>query len=147
MINMITVYFDGACGPRNPGGKCGGGAAIYYDGELVAEIAERFIPKNPRDTSNNLGEYWALTKGLEYLLDQGKAQENIQVYGDSNLVISQMTGRWRIKHGTYAEQAKICRKLVANFTNINFTWIPREQNERADELSKIALRKSITYSY
>ena len=144
---MIKVFFDGACGPQNPGGKCGGGAAIYYDGELTVEIAERYVPKNPKDTSNNLGEYWALIKALEYLLTQGKAQEEIKVFGDSNMVISQMNGLWRIKNGIYKEQAEVCKKLLENFSNIYLDWIPREQNERADELSKIALKKSITYSY
>lgn len=144
---MITVFFDGACGPENPGGKCGGGAAIYYDFELVYEIAERYVPKNPRDTSNNVGEYWALVKALELLLTQGKAQEEIEVFGDSKLVISQMTGKWRIKNGIYKDVGLACQKLVKNFPNLRLQWIPREQNERADGLSKIALKKTITYSY
>ena len=144
---MIKVFFDGACGPQNPGGKCGGGAAIYYDDELVVEIAESYVPKNPKDTSNNVGEYWGLIKALEYLLVQGKAQDEIMVFGDSNLAISQMKGKWRIKNGLYKDQALAAQKLVKNFSNISFQWIPREKNERADGLSKIALRKTVTYTY
>ena len=144
---MIEVYFDGACGPRNPGGKCGGGAAIYKDEELIAEIADRYVPLIKGRTSNNVGEYYGLIQALEYLIKEGLNEELIEVRGDSNLVISQMNGKWRIKAGTYIEQALIAKELKKQFSKIRFLWIPREQNERADELSKIALNKSVTYSY
>ena len=57
---MIKINFDGACGPVNPGGKCGGGAVIIKDGQLVAELSARYEPKEHGNTSNNVGEYFAL---------------------------------------------------------------------------------------
>jgi len=144
---MIKLYFDGACGPNNPGGKCGGGAVVHEDGKMIAEIAKNYIPIKKGETSNNLGEYIGLICGLEYLIANGRALEEIKVYGDSNMVISQMTKKWRIKKGIYEKQAKVAENLIKNFPNIKFSWIPREQNDRADGMSKIALTKSLCYNY
>lgn len=133
---MITLFFDGACGPKNPGGNCGGGVVIFKGKELLAEIYEKFKPKDKKQTSNNVGEYFALIKGLEYLLNNNLENENITVLGDSNLVIKQMSNQWRIKKGIYYEQALICEKLIHKFPSLRFEWIPREENEWADFLSK-----------
>ncbi len=145
---MIKVNFDGACGPNNPGGKCGGGAVIIKDNKILAEITERYQPPitNIYATSNNVGEYYGLIKALEYLIDEGMEKEAIEVYGDSNLVINQMSGRWRIKKGIYAELARKAVELKRKFTDIKFYWISREENEWADELSKRALEIVLTYS-
>ena len=147
---MIEIYFDGACGPNNPGGKCGGGAVIKKDNEILAEIAERYQPKEIGQTSNNVGEYFALLKALEYLFVKNLHKEPIMVYGDSNMVINQMSGNWKIntKHKKiYTEIGLHALEFGKNFSLIRYEWIPREQNEHADELSKIALTKPLTYNY
>ena len=136
---MIKVNFDGACGPHNPGGKCGGGAVIIKDNELLAEIFERYQPKLFWETSNNVGEYYGLIKALEYLIDNKLHDEQIEVFGDSKLVISQMQGKWRIKKGLYLDLALKALYLRRYFKNIKFNWIPREENEWADQLSKNAI--------
>lgn len=142
---MIVINFDGACGPNNPGGKCGGGAVVRKDFDILAEIAERYVPKVDKQTSNNVGEYFGLIKALEFVWMKGLENEAIMVYGDSNMVINQMAGKWKIKKGIYSEQALICKKLVEKFKLIRFEWIPREENCHADELSKIALKKEAIY--
>ena len=60
----------------------------------------------------------------------------INIYGDSMLVINQMTGKWKIKSGYYVDYATECKKFLKLFTNINLKWIPREENTYADNLSK-----------
>lgn len=136
---MITIYFDGACGPNNLGGKCGGGAVIKNGNELIKEIVYRYKPKRDGETSNNVGEYIGLIKALEYLIKEKLNDEIILVYGDSNMVINQMEGGWKIKKGIYKEQALEAKKLKEFFKTIKFQWIPREENEWADALSKQAL--------
>src|SRR3990167_4152006 len=77
----------------------------------------------------------ALIAALELLLEKGLDQEQVQVYGDSALVIQQMQGIKNIGNGFYVEQALKCKELVKRFTNIRFQWIPREMNAEADALA------------
>lgn len=136
---MIRINFDGACGPKNPGGRCGGGAVIIKDNEILAEIFDEYIPFNKQETSNNLGEYYGLLKALQFLVNSNLQDETVDVYGDSNLVISQMQGKWRIKNGIYKDIAWKTRLYSKKFKFIRFNWIPREENEWADALSKKAI--------
>ena len=59
--------------------------------------------------------------------------------GDSQLVIKQMFGRWRIKGGCYVELPREAKLLLRQFQIITGKWVPRERNSAADELSKAAI--------
>ena len=58
----------------------------------------------------------------------------------SNLVINQLNGKWRIKKGLYLSIAIKTKELLAYLrglgSQVSFSWIPREQNEECDALSK-----------
>jgi ribonuclease HI len=64
----------------------------------------------------------------------------VTIHGDSNLVINQLNGRWRIRKGLYLAIAIETKELLAYLRGlewqINFCWIPREQNKECDALSK-----------
>ena len=87
-----------------------------------------------------MAEYAGLIAVLEWFEDQGLFNAEICIGGDSQLVINQMFGTWKIKTGIYAPVACKARELVAQFTNMRGEWVRREQNEIADRLSKEALR-------
>jgi len=120
--------------PKNPGGNMGLGAVIFIDG--VEKFAYSQFVKSHQFNSNNVAEYGSFIWILKTLLSVGLNERFIKIYGDSNLVIMQMTGKWRIKHGYYVEYAKEAKELFKNFKNTLLEWIPREQNEYADRLSK-----------
>jgi ribonuclease HI len=140
---VITVNFDGACEPKNPGGFASYGLVILRDGERIFEDSCLFDPfKLKGRTSNNLAEYSGFLAGLKFLISKGLQQEEILVCGDSKLVIEQMFGTWRIKKGFYVDLALEARHLLKKFTRITGRWIPREENSLADELSKRVLKKA-----
>src|SRR3990167_1654391 len=135
---MITIHFDGSCSPTNPGFTGGIGAVINLNAEkrtISEQVKSSFI------ISSNVTEYMALIAALELLIEKGLDQEQIQVYGDSALVIQQMQGLMNIGQGFYVEQALKCRKLVKRFKHIRFQWIPRERNAEADALADMRKRK------
>jgi ribonuclease HI len=138
-MENIICYFDGACGPMNPGGDMGFGAEIrstrpndvlatYYGG----------LPASPRNSSN-VAEYKALRWTLEWLIDNEMTDASITIVGDSMLVVNQMSGRWRIKNGFYVSEALMCKKLLRGFSRCVIHWVCREKNARADELSKMGI--------
>jgi ribonuclease HI len=138
---MVKCYFDGACEPRNPGGNMGMGAYILVDNKKVFEYSNHLSAS--RLNSNNVAEYMALEEILKYLKQNTFKENLISIYGDSNLVIQQMSGKWRIKHGLYKESAIRCKSLVTELSGkyqLNFKWIPREINQEADRLSKRSLK-------
>lgn len=127
---MIKAYFDGAC-TENPIGQCACGIHIT-DGEGVLFSEGYYLG---RCGGSNTAEYEGLIRVLEWL----SLTEPVIIYGDSKLVINQMSGRWKIKKGLYKESALKAKALVEQFTHIQFKWIPREQNEICDELAEDAI--------
>jgi ribonuclease HI len=132
---VIEAYFDGCCEPVNPGGTAAYGAVVFIDGTKVWEDSRIFYPADGQ-TSNNIAEYSGFKAILEYLLGHRLNDQPIVIRGDSNLVIQQMFGTWRIKQGLYVSLALDCVDLLSKFPHIEGRWIPRVLNTFADELSK-----------
>jgi ribonuclease HI len=131
---MYSVFFDGLCEPKNPGGIATFGFVVYDDAFFV-DSGNGFVARG-RGASNNLAEYTALVRALEWLLDN-----NIRVcavYGDSQLVIRQMSNVWAMRGGLYLPAYKRARELTERFERLEFVWVPREMNAAADEQSRIA---------
>jgi ribonuclease HI len=136
-MKPYKCYFDGACEPKNPGGKIGAGVYITYDGKEYSDSI--FKEANPINT-NNIAEYMAFIRVLELM--KRKTDSIIEIYGDSMLVINQMNGEWQIKHGAYREYALKARPLLEELRKKNtvvISWIPRESNEKADYQSMKAI--------
>jgi ribonuclease HI len=141
---MITAYFDGACEPINPGGTASYGIVVYHGKQMVWRDSKLFVPTKGREkeTSNNVAEYSGFKAILEFLLQEGFQDDEICIYGDSQLVINQMFGNWRILRGFYTPVAEECKKLLEGFKHLSGKWIPREENSFADLLSKDCLKKA-----
>ena len=136
-MKEYECYFDGACEPKNPGGKIGAGVYIT-DGKNIYE-SNLFKEANVNNT-NNIAEYMAFIKVLKLM--EVKSDCRIEIYGDSMLVVNQMNNEWQIKHGAYrpfAIQAKELLSILKQRNEVIISWIPREQNEKADYQSIKAL--------
>jgi ribonuclease HI len=141
---ILTAFFDGACGPINPGGHVGYGAIIYQDGKTLWECSKRYIPEPYRETetSNNLAEYLAFFETIQYIFHNQLDNLEARIYGDSKLVVEQMSGRWKIKNGVYATIAFQAKEVLAKFERTPMViWIPREENAIADALSKAPIAR------
>lgn len=147
-MSTYEAWFDGACWP-NPNGHAACGALIKLNGETIFEDSAYLGNEN---TSNNFAEYHGLRLILLYLIEN--KIENCAIFGDSDLVIKQITGEWKagklskkeargkvpIKPRYYMPAYEACRELANQLTGISFKWIPRDQNEEADALSTKPLR-------
>ena len=136
-MKNYKCFFDGACEPKNPGGKIGAGVFVT-DGEQIFEKSI-YKPANPKNT-NNIAEYLAFIRVLELM--KNKTDCKIEIFGDSMLVINQMNGEWQIKSGAYREYALKAKPLLEELKKKNaviIAWIPRDQNEKADFQSMKAI--------
>lgn len=142
-MGLITCYFDGCCEPTNPGGSMGLGAIIYEDEKILFQYAI-CIHKGEHgitETSNNVAEYLACMRIVKYLIENKMQTRNILMRGDSKLVVEQMNGNWNMNKGAYIQWAKKVQEQLNQFPKINFQWIPREENEKADFLSKQKMKE------
>jgi len=136
---MIKLWFDGACEP-NPNGKIGYGYVVQENNNIVREYGNRYQEKG-KPTSNNMAEYISLIAGLRWLIYTQRYDQEIECFGDSQLVINQMKkGEDIISDGIYAHWGQLCIDLLKFFPHIKFTWIPRVENLKADKLSRKALK-------
>jgi ribonuclease HI len=121
----------------------GFGAVVTENGGIIWRAAGMSSPDGDRGpTSNNIAEYAGLLALLDYFIEAGLTDCEIEVRGDSKLVIEQMTGNWRIGEGLYVQAARQAQRLASQFSNLRFLWIPREHNHLADALSKSELIKA-----
>jgi ribonuclease HI len=123
-------YFDG--GSRgNPGPAAVGWVVVTSDG-IVAEGGERI-----GNATNNQAEYEALLRVLEVAVDYG--YDEVEIRGDSELIVKQVRGEYNANDPTLREKRVSVRELLSNFDSWTISHVPREINERADELANEAL--------
>lgn len=122
---MHSLYFDG-CSKGNPG-RSGAGFVIYEDNVEVS-TESRFLGLQ----TNNIAEYSGLIMGLEKAKKMGIVELN--VYGDSMLVIKQMKGEYKVKAPVLIPLHARAKELTKNI-KIVFQHIYRDKNARADELA------------
>jgi ribonuclease HI len=133
------LKFDGASEP-NPGPS--GSAYVIFspiveeNGDLVRNVVQEGFLYIPHAT-NNEAEYNALILGLTKALELGI--EQIEVEGDSNLVVQQVQGLWKVKVPKLVPLQSKANKLLWKFKKWSVKHVYREDNEDADRLSKEAL--------
>lgn len=134
---VIVAHFDGSCEPVNPGGSMGMGIHFQVNDNPIRKYGHK-VPPAP-DNTNNVAEYKALEWLLNTLILEQINDADIHIKGDSKLVVMQMKGTWKIKSGHYRTFALRCKMLLHDLSignRIKIDWVPREQNQLADEMSK-----------
>ncbi|MFB6281401.1 MAG: ribonuclease HI [Haloferacaceae archaeon] len=124
------VYFDGAS-RGNPGPAAIGWVIVDADG-IVDEGGERI-----GEATNNRAEYEALLRALEAARDYGF--EEVDVRGDSELVVRQVRGAYDVTDPGLRERRARARELLDGFERWSIEHVPREVNDRADDLANEAL--------
>ncbi|GKV49755.1 hypothetical protein SLEP1_g56488 [Rubroshorea leprosula] len=129
-----VLYVDGAA---NVEGSGAGAVLIGPDG-FKSEHALRF----KFQTTNNAAEYEALIYGLK-LASELKVQ-SIQVFNDSQLIVGQVNGSCEVRDPQLCCYTSVVNKLKSGFVSFQIDKIPRADNHRADELSKLASSQDLT---
>jgi ribonuclease HI len=136
----VTVHFDGACQPPKGPGVATFGFTVEGEG-LYAEEGGLATQPYSENSTNNVAEYVAAIRALEWLRGQGY-RGSVVVEGDSQLVIRQMTGEYRVLTEHLKAYHDWLARLASEFAAVEWRWVPREENRRADELSKLALAEA-----
>jgi len=126
-----TLYVDGSSNSRS----CGVGVVLEGPGEIVIEQAMKFEFR----TSNNQAEYEAIIAGLHLAIELEIT--NITCKSDSRLVIGQLTEEYEVRETLLQQYFHFVKNLISRFKEISFQHVRRENNTRADALSRLATVK------
>jgi ribonuclease HI len=130
-MGKLIVNVDG--GARgNPGPAAIGVVVRNEDGAIVEAVGETIGPQ-----TNNVAEYRALIRGIELAAAHGA--DEVELIGDSQLIVRQVEGRYKVKHAAMRELHAEAKKLLANFDRWSIRDVRREQNADADRLVNEAL--------
>lgn len=129
----MKLYFDGSCGPNNPGGYACYAYVVMNEDECI--IKQTGVECEGKEATNNVAEYAGLKHGLQYLLDN-EITNKVEIFGDSKLVISQINGDWKCKQTHLQLMLKDVKALLDRFDYWEASWVPRNENSLADGLSK-----------
>ena len=122
--NSIKLFADG--GSRgNPGPSASGFVLLTLDDRVILQKGIYL-----GTTTNNQAEYRSLKFGLEEAIRLGVKE--VLVYMDSQLVIRQMIGQYRVKHHDILPLFMEIQSLLKNFDKVDFNHVPREFNKLAD---------------
>lgn len=129
--SSIVAYIDG--GARGNPGPAGYGVRIERtDGALVEELREAIGM-----ATNNVAEYRGLIAALTYLLEHG--HRRVDVRSDSELLVKQMRGEYKVRHPALQALHLQARMLLAGFERVRFEHVARAQNAEADRLANLAM--------
>ena len=116
----------------NPGPAAYGYVLETDDGTVLAAHGETIGV-----ATNNVAEYRALVAGLEKALELGV--DDVEVVSDSELVVRQMRGEYKVKNQALRELSEHAAHLARRMRSVSYTAVRREHNELADRLVNEAL--------
>ena len=130
----LTWYFintDG--GSRGNPGEAAAGAVIRTSAGKVRELCGKYLGV----ATNNEAEYAAVILAYETLLrlkDFSPKTTALKFSLDSNLVVNQLNGLFKVKEARLRSYILKIRSLEAEFAQVLYNYIPREQNQEADKI-------------
>lgn len=134
------LQFDGGA-RSNPTGVAGAGMVLFDDNGNEIWCGWKYLNK----MSNNCAEYWALLLGLQCANSLGVRKLICQ--GDSELIIKQVTGKYRVKDSKLQALYEPTKEVMKRFDKISFEHIYRNENERADWLANHAMDTKTNHGF
>jgi ribonuclease HI len=126
-----VLWTDGAA--RGNPGPAGIGAILKSPSGEVLYTGSEYLGH----TTNNVAEYKAVLLGLERALELGIRR--IEVRADSELLIKQLRGEYRVRHEALKPLYEAAQRLLARFEKKKLVHVRREQNGDADRLANLGI--------
>ncbi|HVN68148.1 MAG TPA: ribonuclease HI family protein [Candidatus Binatia bacterium] len=124
---MEAVLFADGGARGNPGPAASAAVLLEPDGELIEEIGAYLGV-----ATNNVAEWTALVLGLEAAAKRGIRRLRVRL--DSELVVKQLGGEYRVKHAGLRPLYERARRLLREFSEVEIRHVPRAENALADRL-------------
>src|SRR6187397_3664630 len=126
--NTWTLYFDRASNQKG----CGVGVLLVSPKEEHVPISKKL----DFDVTNNAAKYEACVVGLETALALGV--KKLRIFGDSSLIINQISKKWKVRSESLDPYQTYLETLTDQLEKVEYTYLPREENQFADALAILA---------
>src|SRR6266436_9971385 len=126
-----TANIDGAA--RGNPGRAAYGVVVRRPDGTTHESLGKYIGRH----TNNVAEYYALIAALDYATANGI--KRLRVQSDSQLIVNQMKGLYKVKHPDLRPLHERAKKMAAALEAFAIQYVPREQNHEADAAANAAL--------
>lgn len=148
----VVVFCDGS----ERLGKSGIGVVWYHSAatrdsgcksDYFHAISEEIVnakTENGISASNNRAEYMALIRAMQVSIEHGA--KSVQVFMDSNLVVKQMNGEYRVNDSRLQTYNKTAKEVATRLESVVITHVKRNLNAMADKMSKAYFQMSNKYS-
>lgn len=139
----VVAYCDGS---SLKGGGAGAGVVLIMNYSTGTNLVQYSLPMGKG--TNNEAEYHAILFAIEQVNSMPSIgfDEEIVIFTDSELAVKQISGEYQIKNKNLKAIHSQIVKLIAKYTNLEVKHLPREDNEQADALSRIASLLSMAQS-
>ncbi len=135
-MRVVHLHTDGAS-RGNPGPAALGVVITDAQGGVLQEIGEYLGTR-----TNNFAEYRALQRGMEAARALGA--EAVHCFLDSQLVVRQLTGQYRVRHAQIRPLFEEVQRLSRTFRRVTYTHVLRADNAAADALANQALDEALS---
>ncbi|XP_056688347.1 uncharacterized protein [Spinacia oleracea] len=123
-----TLYFDDASNQKG----CGVGVLVVIPEGAHVPISV----KVDFEATNNVTEYEACIVGMESAASLGA--KHLRVFSDSSLIINQISRKWKVRSTSLSIYQAHLDQIAEKFEEIEFTYLPRDDNQFSDALAKLA---------
>ena len=123
LSNETVVFVDGS--PKK--------VCFYFNNKYFFEEIDK--------STNNEAEYKAVIAALHALQMRG-ISGHIIIYSDSQLIVNQLVGKYKIKNNRLLSLWQVVKRLEKNFASVRYKWVPREKNYAGRALEEQVKRKS-----
>ena len=132
-INAISLFIDGAADLHTKIAGIGG-VFLGENNKKLYRFSEYLD-----DATNNEAEYSALIRGLELGIELNIS--DIKIFADSELVVKQVNGEYKVKHERMKPLHRKTISLLSQYSNWSLQHVPRDDNKIADKLSKQGMKQ------
>jgi ribonuclease HI len=131
----LIAHIDG--GARGNPGPAGYGVVLEDEkGRKVASLSEYLGHR-----TNNYAEYSGLLAALQYAVDHG--HKTLKVISDSELMVRQLRGQYKVKNPTLIELHRRAKDLIAKLDHFDIGHVLRGKNREADKLANEAMDRGV----
>lgn len=136
-VRKISIFSDG--GSRGNPGPSASAFVVFADDKIIHKRS-KYIGL----ATNNVAEYKAVVMALTWLVDQGIDADTVSYFLDSELVVKQLTGVYKVKNPVLKKMVLGAKTLERKLNaKVNYIAVRRERNKVADELVNFELDKKL----
>jgi ribonuclease HI len=135
LFPRLVAYIDG--GSRGNPGPAGYG--VRFEDEAGGVVCE--LHQSLGTATNNVAEYSGLLAALSWAAENGFPE--IVVKSDSELLVKQMRGEYKVRHPGLQPLYQRARDLVSQLRKVSFQHVPRHENTKADRLANLAMDEAV----